>query len=137
MGIPGPRICIELLTARFVKERAVIVVTTALGRELNIRATLRTRVSAQPGGFNRDLFDRPESHRNRGEEDGAAALETIRGIIDAVNCDVDCSTGKVVIPGATSSRRHCPGCQPGQSKYVGTVIHGELRDGLRRNRIGN
>ena len=103
----APGIGIESFALRFVKETAMIFVAAATSGEFDVSAALRARIGAEPAGFDRLLFERTQAHRNRHEKNRAAALESIRSIIDSIDRNVDRTAWQVVVSRGAASRRGC------------------------------
>src|SRR5215831_3267986 len=118
LSISRPGVAVESFALRLIKETAVIFVAAALGRELDVRSALGTRLRGQTSSLDRYFVDRAGAHGNGHEENCAATLETVRGIVNSVHGHVDRTTGQVVIARVTSGRRLCALCQPGQGERV-------------------
>ena len=83
----------------------MILVAATPGGELDIRPTLRARLCAEAAGLDRYLFDGAKAHGNGNEKHCPAALETVRGIVYAVNRYVYGAPGQVVISRVTACGR--------------------------------
>src|SRR5262249_17419138 len=126
LRVSTPTIRVEPLARAFVEGAAVVLGAAAPGREFNVRAALRARVRAESASFHRYFLDRAQTHRNGHEEDGAAALETVRGVIDPIDSNVDGAAGQVVVSRAASGGRRGSGSESGQSERAAAVPDWEL-----------
>src|SRR5205807_1633969 len=98
-----PRIRVEDLAGWLVEHLAVILAAAALGNHLDVSAAHAAGFRAQTAGFNLHFFGGPDAGWNRVVEHRAAALKSIRGIVDTVERDVHRAARHVVVMGVLAA----------------------------------
>ncbi len=87
------RVGVESVVAQLMEQAAMILAGAALGGEADVHGAAGGGVRARARGGGGDFFNGVDSGRRESEEAGAAALEALRVVVDAVDGDVQRGVG--------------------------------------------